>query len=236
MNRRGRNRRSVGVPLSFSPFNVGAGPVLWLNADVGVTTGATLTWVDQSGSGNNFTQSNAANQPTLVTSAYNGHSTLRGNDATDNIAHATNVSLGTQATIFIVMKQGSDATNWVMENAAESGGILSRFTGGLIEWYNGGGTDRFTLADTPSGLHIYTIRQTNGSALQGWNNGTSAFGPTVPAATLTDIKNFFARTIGANGSAAQDIPEVLVYRTALANSDRLAVERMLGAKYAITVA
>lgn len=41
---------------------------LWLRASVGVTTGATFTWADQSGKGHDATQSTAARQPTVGTS------------------------------------------------------------------------------------------------------------------------------------------------------------------------
>jgi hypothetical protein len=45
------------------------GVQFWFRSDVGVTTGATFTWADQSGLGRNATQSTGGSQPTLTTAS-----------------------------------------------------------------------------------------------------------------------------------------------------------------------
>ncbi len=55
-------------------------PVLWLKADVGATTGATFTWADQSGRGNDVTQNGASFKPTIVPNGLAGKTVLRFDD------------------------------------------------------------------------------------------------------------------------------------------------------------
>jgi len=50
-----------------APGGVSGDLALWLKADADVTTGATMTWADQSGSGLDVSQSNAVNQPVYST-------------------------------------------------------------------------------------------------------------------------------------------------------------------------
>jgi hypothetical protein len=52
-----------------NPGHIGTSNLMfWLRGDLGITTGATFTWADQSGNGRSASQSTAAAQPT-VTSA-----------------------------------------------------------------------------------------------------------------------------------------------------------------------
>ncbi len=59
---------TIAAPVVLSPGGV-TGTSLWLKADAGVTTGATLTWADQSGNNINATQSTAAAQPVYNTAS-----------------------------------------------------------------------------------------------------------------------------------------------------------------------
>lgn len=207
-----------------------------LGAQITVTQRNVSAWADQSGNGNDFLQGTAVDRPAWIDAAYSGHPTLRSGDATDHLEIATPVSLGTAATLFVVMKQGTSANNYVMSDAGPTNGLISRFAGGLVEWFNGSGSDRFTLANGPSGAHIYTVRQTNGAALQGWLDGSSVYGPSVPTAAFPAIKAFLATYTGANGSANQDLLEVIAYAGSKSDAERNFIERKLGAYYGIPVA
>lgn len=200
-----------------------------------VTQRNASNWADLSGQGNDFGQATGADRVGYYDNQYNGHPALRSGDNTDHLEHATSVSLGTAATIFLAHKQGTTANNYVTCDASGANGIISRFNPGLLEWFNGGGADRYTLAASPAGLNIYTIRQTNAVALQAWRNGASVFGPVVPAAALANIKSFFARFSATNGSAAEDITEVVIYRRSLSDHERVRVERMMGAHWGVAV-
>lgn len=192
-------------------------------------------WRDDSGAGNDFAQAVNADRVSLVADQYNGQPALRSGDQTDHLEHATSVSLGTAATIVLAHKQGSTANNYVTCDAAGANGIISRFSGGLLEWFNGSGADRYTLANTPAGLNVYTIRQTNGVALQAWRNGVSVFGPVVPAAALTNIKSLFGRFNATNGSSGEDFTEAVVYQRAVSDAERVRVERMVGMHWGVAV-
>src|SRR5437660_6268758 len=68
------------VSLQAQSLPVTNGLLLWLNADVGVTTnvsGQVTAWADQSGLGNNATQPTPASSPTIAINSLNGHTTLR---------------------------------------------------------------------------------------------------------------------------------------------------------------
>jgi hypothetical protein len=122
----------MGAAPAWSPSKL-PGLALWLESDLGVTTGATFTWADQSGSGNNFHQTTAGNQPTVNASdaAYNGQATLSftGGQFLDQVS-AWAATVSQPYTIMIV---GSDsasgnnifvgqpvANNWYI---AASGGL-----------------------------------------------------------------------------------------------------------------
>lgn len=210
---------------------------LWLRADTVTKDGGNLVsqYTDKSGNGNSYVQSTSANKTIWVDGAYNGHPTVRGQDVTDNLTR-TAVSLGTAATLFLALVQGTDVNNWMMINSTQNSGLISRFDAAKIEWYNNGGADRYTIASGPVGLHIITVRQTNGAALQAWLDGVSVFGPVVPVAPLTDVESFFGRAGAVNGSAGLDIPEAILYDAALPDNERQFAERAMGHFWGVLVA
>jgi hypothetical protein len=82
-------------------------PGLWLKADTGVTdsSGAVSAWDDQSGNGNNFTQSNGAMQPTLAT--YNSFPAIQFNGTTKTglaKTNASNLDLSEDSSVFFVLQ------------------------------------------------------------------------------------------------------------------------------------
>jgi hypothetical protein len=99
------------MPLS-SPAQtlpVTSGLQLWLKADAGITTnssGEVTAWADQSGLGNNATQTNSAAAPSLELNALNGKPTLRfgGDTRYMDVADSASISsLASGATILAVL-------------------------------------------------------------------------------------------------------------------------------------
>jgi hypothetical protein len=65
------------------------GAVGWWRADLGVTTGSTFTWADQSGAGNNLSQATGGLQPSFTASDPN----FGGNPSISGFVHATGTTL-----------------------------------------------------------------------------------------------------------------------------------------------
>lgn len=79
-----RSRPAEAIILTLAgepdPAYDGGAMKLWLRADMGVTTGATFTWADQSLHGNDASQTNGALQPTPITT---GVGTINGQAVLD---------------------------------------------------------------------------------------------------------------------------------------------------------
>jgi hypothetical protein len=68
----------AGRSLAWIPHYLGPGLKLWLRGDMGITLGVgsnVITWADQSGNGNDYSQPSAAVQPTYLASSpdFSGH-------------------------------------------------------------------------------------------------------------------------------------------------------------------
>lgn len=80
-----------GRPSTFSPTSV-SGLRLWLRADLGITTGATFTWADQSGNGCDFTQATGAAQPTVLSGGGpNSQNAIRFDGVDDYLQRSTSI-------------------------------------------------------------------------------------------------------------------------------------------------
>ena len=81
--------------------------VAWFDATTGVTTGATFTWADQSGNGNDVTQSTAVLQPSVTASCQNSLDCIYFDDDVAEIDFLSGTEWGidlntTGVTVFIV--------------------------------------------------------------------------------------------------------------------------------------
>ncbi len=90
--------------LSFSQIPL-SGLQLWLKADDGVTlNGSTVSqWIDQSGNGNDATQSNTDRQPMFVDNGLNNKPVLHFDGVNDRLG-LTGSSTMSQISLFIVFK------------------------------------------------------------------------------------------------------------------------------------
>jgi hypothetical protein len=218
------NLRDVGGWGPWRPTRI-PGCVLWLRADLGVTlvSGKVSAWADQSGMGNHFTQATGADQMAYVAPAYNGHPALRHGDASDHMTAAAFFASGGEMTTFLVFKPSTLGSTYEITGAGGTYGLISNFSVGQVEWFNVGGTgDRYLLKYLPTdALHIATIRQTNGAALQGWWDGVSVFGPAVPVRANQGWQRL--GYISATNSGNGDKAEWIVYDRALSD-DQIAAE------------
>src|SRR5256885_425131 len=117
---------SSGI-LHAQSLTITNGLLLWLNADVGVTTnssGQVTAWADQSSLGNNATQPTAASAPIIAPASLNGHATLRvtGSQFME-VANANGIdNLVNDVTILTVAKY---------DNLSGYRGVVSKCVGGV---------------------------------------------------------------------------------------------------------
>ena len=102
--------RTRVLPGTFQP-NWLSTSKLWLRADVGVTTGATFTWHDQSGNGYDSAQATALNQPTVVVGV-SALPSLAFNAANEQIlVNATIPAVAQSVVLYVVAQEASQATS-----------------------------------------------------------------------------------------------------------------------------
>ena len=91
---------------------------LWLTTDVGIivdASGNVETWVDQSGQGNDFTQSTAGARPTLITGGGPGGVDVIHFDGLDDmLANLAQLVAGTSVTVFSVMAVREPGYPWAL--------------------------------------------------------------------------------------------------------------------------
>jgi hypothetical protein len=221
------------------------GSSIWLKANTGVTTGATFTWADQSGNSRNGVQSTAANQPLLISSAFNFNPGLLFDGTNDHLSLQNLTGLPTgaaQVEAFSVANNLNIASPW--------SNIFTYGTGSLSQM--------FGLAKEASTTNTSTVTWGNDAVstfgefaggrpalLNGKYTGTqvviSSFGVQRATQTSTNNKTTSAGSVGAYpipSSGAYwngNIPEIILYPTNLSAGQVQQVNSYLAIKYGITL-
>lgn len=248
-------------PYSFAKFVPTdiSNLVVWLDAGKGlfdatsggsaVTTDASTVarWEDQSGNGNNFTQSGSSQRPQLKTSIQNGLNVLRLTNSTfvvcNNNALFRNIS---GATVFGVRKCASNPTgeqNIFRANINNSSPSRIFFAVGFgtAGRANAGGrrldTDSFSGIVSTNNVSttafeiqsaVYDYANTNLFLyFDGSQEASNTSWQTAGSTSDTDSSQIRVGTF--NG----DIAEVIAYNRALSTAERENVEKYLNEKYAI---
>lgn len=252
------------ISIAFSPPQ-SANLIRWLKGDAGVINDSDVaasngdsvkTWQDQSGNGNDASQTTASNMPTYRTSIINSQPAVDW-DSTDDYMELADASWpsSTAQTIFIVFK---------VEDALSSSnirGIYNRFwsTGTRQEVQESSGSDFLactlksntneptlmttsTSEYTDEAVTLLTVRR-DGTSGEVWIDSTSV----DTEASITDAA--YSNPPGVLGATANNnanpvtawtrffgglIAEVLHYDIALTTGDRGTVETHLKDKYGIT--
>lgn len=231
-------------------------PVCWLKADVGVYSdlGVTLAtnagtceqWNDQSGNGNNATQTTSGARPTYNTNVLNGKPVLTfGGAATMQLP---SYWFAGGHTVFIVWQQ----TTLVNYTVAVGGG-----TSNNIEY----GTDNSSPANlsvSKTGAATYASNVTmaaNAWKIVCWKSGGRDTSSTKAAGMYNAsvrsngvVGKGIAGTSTANGTASYigaskgtgaflkgQIAEVIIYNSVLSHAEVQQIEAYLSAKYAVSV-
>ncbi len=229
----------VSFPL-FSPTQI-AGLKLWLKADALVLNDAdpVTTWADASASGNDATQTTAANKPTYRSNVVNGKPAVRFDGANDFLQFADVFSLLSAGEIFIVVKidadpPGAAAQTGLWTLGSDTQNTHFPFTDGTIYDQFGTTVRKATADPTPllTSFRLYNVSSASG-------NWTSRLNSSQIFTTATNTVGFTtAPVLGAGVGGATyfldgDIAEVILYDAALSSGNRANVESYLNSKYAL---
>lgn len=197
----------------------------------GLTAGPIGTWTDTSGSGNHVTQENADRQPTVVASVLNGLSVVRF-DGSNNMKKGAFTAAESQPnTIFIVWK--SNATGF---RFAIGGGFSNATTNAVYQGTGEGqniaittGTSVLSYNRTLPFQFLTTTAIFNGANSKIYENGVhrttgDAGSNPLNGLVIGSLHNDDRYLIG-------DIAEILIYNSALNDTDRKAVEEYLRDKW-----
>lgn len=239
---RGIGPNAFGGGGGFTPSQL-AGLQLWLKADAitGLADGAAIgTWADSSGNGRNATQGTAGAQPTYKTGIINSLPVARF-DGGDSLARTSAQLWATSMTMIAV---------WQQTDASVEPEVFSNAVGITVDSYSGG---RMYIA--VHGVGAVTYASVDVTA---WMITTAHYNAVLPSGSRWFLsRNGAALTLISGGATAPntsttfgvgynhwdnasrmkgDIAEIIVYDTALSDTNRQAVEAYLSAKYGIALA
>lgn len=210
------------------------GMELWLKADSGVcanANGRAVAWLDQSGNGNNGTQTTTSYRPTLTANALNGFPVVSfiNNGNYFNLPNLMNGA--TAGEIFIVVQAASaNPSNapGLFQFGNSTGGCYPNDSGAITE--NFGSTTMYTLGAPPSGIAQYSIYDVSSQSGQ-WSARLD--GLTLLNSTSNTVAFGSSPHLGHNSSTGfnGEVAEVIVYNTVLTAAQRATVGQYLESKY-----
>ncbi|MDB6058112.1 MAG: Conserved repeat domain protein, partial [Verrucomicrobiales bacterium] len=236
--------------------NVASGTLrLWLKSDAGVLTNATgqvARWRDQSSNSNDALQASTALQPTLIyPSSLSGKPAIHFNGAQNNttgqyLNGSGDVGIPDAFTAFCVYETVPNANN---ENLPYFVGVPAQFnaargldiaqqTNHFVAWANDYDTG---IAVVPNSFRICTDRlNTNLTSVDVVE--TTSSGSTMVTKTTSGLSTPGAgyyvggldtsiQFVSTSRTLAGDVAELIIYRGAVSEGDRLAVESYLKQKY-----
>jgi hypothetical protein len=222
----------VGPEASFVDSSTGLfsadGAVNPIDESAAAHGDAVGRWEDQSGQGNHATQLATARKPSRQTNVLNGRPVLRFDDSDDGLL--TSLNLGTPCTVFVVYSfrgtendgrraiQGSN--NWLIGPYALTHDFFQ--------------TTQF--ATGPAVVQNQFVAQAawqNGASSRNWVNGAFV-GSTVAAGDGPGIVGLATEGTYAAEVLNGDIAEVIIYNSALSDTDLSRVWDYLASKYALS--
>lgn len=221
------------------------GAAIWLKADAGVTTGATMTWADQSGNNRNGTQATATNQPTVNSSLINFNPALVLDGTNDylTLSNLTGLPTGTaQVEAFGVARNLNTGGSWNHIIAYGSAAGNSFFTLGKQT-----GTANAVTGFNGSDAISTSLEYTGGATVlcDGKYTGTigviSTFGKQRGTVTFTGAKATTNGKIGVDPTTALttcwngNIAETILFPTNLTATQVNQVNSYLAIKYGVTL-
>jgi hypothetical protein len=228
---------------------------LWLKADAGVTTGdggIVTTWQDQSGQANHATSVDGLTAPVVADAAVNSRPAIRFDGVDDrlDVIDSPSVSITGDLTSFFVVKMDDFATfRAVWAKTAGPSGNLPAPTDfytvpntGLPKVYRGDGTPaNLSFVDGTRALRAGIFELVGfsiaGSSLTHYLGGSENGSGTVTTTTADGDTPLYLGTRHDQFTRLKgDLAEVLIYNTALSESERRQVQTYLAGRYGMTLA
>ncbi len=220
-------------------------PSLWLKADVGVTTGSTLTWADKSGNGRNGIQATATNQPTVNSNLINFNPALVFDGTNDYLTIQNVAGLPTGATqveafgVARNLNTGGGISHLISYGGAAANSYFTlgkqTATANAITGFNGGDA-LSTALEYASGATVLS----NGK-YTGTTGVISTFGKQRGTSTFTGAKATTNGRIGVDPATTLstcwngNIAETVLFSTNLTTTQVNQVNSYLAIKYGITL-
>ena len=247
---------TLSDPVSFTSTSTEPIPLpavadlrLWLRADKGVTetAGAVSSWNDQSGNFNLTTQADAAKRPVLVANAINGKPALRFDGADDSLAALGSPSLAITGDIssFFVVKFDDFATfRGVWGKTAGGAPATTDFytvpDSGIPRVYRGNGGGSLgsvdALAAPTAGQYAVIGFDQAGTTLHHYLNRDLNGEGEITAPLADTGAPLYIGTRGDQVTRMKgEIAEIVIYNTALSETDRAALNAYFDQRYAIGV-
>ena len=247
------------IAIGDCPANTGILPALWLRADVGVTQtgGSVSAWADQSGSDNHHRQDTIARRPgfSSVDANFNPSLTFDGNQWVSDTNGILSTGINyTGAQVFLA-HNSTTAPNfarglygqYVTFDNGDNGRFMAHgeFSDGT-QYFGiiGGNNSWVTLAAGADRMNAYVLNtyQLNGSIHKLWFNGGDSLQANFNYNYFTKRTTTHPWAVGAapEGGAGTNpygfrqkgaIPEIIVFREALSQSNQFKIETYLGIKY-----
>ena len=216
----------------FISNSVSLTPTLWLSADKNVTlNGSNVSaWGDRSGNGYNATQATSGNQPLYVPNALNGKPVINFNATNSQLFNLVDFTAQKNQSIFSVYRKtvptlfllplgsSTNANNYILYSYSDDS-LLYRVDSPGLELFAS------TNIDTTTIQSLSIINNNNVTSL--YKNGIIQL-----TQTQTDMTAIFnAIGYGHGHYSSGDIAEILVYNSALSDTERKVIENYLKNKY-----
>jgi type II secretory pathway pseudopilin PulG len=228
------------APNNFSPVDL-SGLQFWLKADVGITLNGSnvSSWADQSGNGHDAVQATDTYQPLLVDSQLNGEPIIRFDGNNDSLQNNTLV-VAQPYTLFYVVKDYVDTNNynWFINNYPTM--ALANYNPSLGYYTIYAGSWMTSSIPYPFGYSTISAIYSGADAKSNvWYNGSLATtgGNTGNGGINATTGNYlYIGTLAYNFSGESstfDVAEIIIYNSALSDTDRQSVENYLADKYGL---
>lgn len=229
------------TPVAFAPSQI-TGIVGWWKSDTGVSTSAShvTTWADQSGAGNNITDSGSGLGPLITANFQNGIQALNFDGSGSNF-RVVNLTLGSSQTFVWVGKcENGSGSLWMMEHTTTIGGgngsymfstgnnamdvtrSSSNATIQATNWF--GSTTGYFISRYNQGSNTFTLRK-NGASQSGTPGGSCG--------SANVSADFFVGSRGAGSLyAIARLLELMIFNAAITDADITHLETYIQGRYA----